>query len=73
MKHGLLLLLIACVGLGASAQRIFERKRPEIIPTDGKMRRGGFYFAPGVTYTLAKFKDQERELFREGDTVYTAT
>jgi len=73
MKRGLILLFITCFGLTTFGQRLMERKRPEIIPTDGKMRRGGFYFAPGVTYTLARFKDQERELFREGDTVYTAT
>jgi hypothetical protein len=57
----------------ALAQGFSERKHPEIFPTDGKMRRGGFYFAPGVTWTLTPFKDpEERELFRNGDTINTA-
>jgi len=74
MRHpfaGLLLLLLLPAQL--NAQRLFERKRPEIIPTDGKMRRGGLYFGLGATYTLARFGDEERELFRNADTSYTAT
>lgn len=60
--------------LQALAQRgLMERKRPEIIPTDGKMRRGGFYFAPGITYTLPRFKDEEETVFDNGDSSYTAT
>ncbi len=55
-----------------SAQGIYGRKRPEIFPTDGKMRRGGFYFAPGITYTLPRFKDKEENVFRIADTSYTA-
>ena len=54
------------------AQGIYGRKRPEIFPTDGKMRRGGFYFAPGITYTLTRFKDKEETVFSNGDTSYTA-
>lgn len=54
------------------AQGIYGRKRPEIFPTDGKMRRGGFYFAPGITYALPRFKDKEEEVFRNADTTYSA-
>lgn len=51
-RAGLFLLLL--LPLASFAQRgLMERKRPEIIPTDGKMRRGGFYVAPGITYPLA--------------------
>ncbi len=50
-----------------------SRKRPDIIPLDGKARRGGFYVAPGLTYTLPRFKNEEEEVFRGGDTSYTAT
>jgi hypothetical protein len=41
------------------AQGIYGRKKPEIFPTDGKMRRGGFYFAPGITYALPRGKDMK--------------
>lgn len=54
------------------AQGLYGRKRPEIFPTDGKMRRGGFYFAPGVTYALPRFKNEEETVFRTADTSYTA-
>lgn len=67
----LLLLLLATVA--SSAQGLMERKRPDIIPLDGQARRLGFYFAPGVTYVLSRFKDSEEEVFRNGDTLYSAT
>jgi hypothetical protein len=54
------------------AQGIYGRKRPEVFPIDGKMRRGGFYFAPGITYTLPRFNDEEETVFRNADTSYTA-
>lgn len=66
----LVLLFITPMALG---QKIFERKRPEIIPTDGKMRRGGLYVAPGITYALPRFKDEEETVFDTGDSSYTAT
>ncbi|MCB0793215.1 MAG: hypothetical protein KDB88_00630 [Flavobacteriales bacterium] len=72
--RGIATLLLLLVNLGTTeAQRIFERKRPEIIPTDGKMRRGGLYVSPGATYTLTRFNDREEELFRAGDTLYNVT
>ncbi len=54
------------------------RKRADIIPLEGQARRLGWYVAPGVTYTLSRFKDSEEEVFRSsstagGDTSYTAT
>ncbi len=55
-----------------SAQSVYGRKRPEIFPTDGKMRRGGFYVAPGITYTLPRFKNEEETVFKQADTSYTA-
>ena len=54
------------------AQGLYDRKKPEIFPTDGKMRRGGFYFAPGITYALPRFKNEEEEVFSNADTTYTA-
>jgi len=66
----LLLLLLFAAPL--SAQKIFQRKRPDIIPLDGKARRGGFHFAPGVSYTLTRFNNSEEEVWRSADTAYSA-
>lgn len=71
MRH-LVLLFGLLFASSLLAQGIYGRKRPEIFPTDGKMRRGGFYFAPGITYALPRFKDEEEEVFRNADTSYTA-
>lgn len=74
MKRLLPIILLCLAAQGVFAQRgLMERKRPELIPTDGKMRRGGLYVAPGITYTLTRFKDKEETVFRNGDSSYTAT
>jgi hypothetical protein len=54
------------------AQGIYGRKKPDIFPTDGSMRRGGFYFAPGVTYAMPRFKNGEETVFSHADTSYSA-
>ena len=53
--RALILFAGLCFASSLLAQGIYGRKRPEIFPTDGKMRRGGFYVAPGITYTLPRF------------------
>src|SRR6185369_17326877 len=69
-----LALLPALVAASALlGQGLYDRKHPEIFPTDGKMRRDGFYFAPGITYTLTRFSNDEEEVFRNEDTTYKAT
>lgn len=73
MIRALLLLLLLVTALPGWSQRLMQRKRPDIIPLEGQARRGGFYFAPGVTYTLPRGKNEEEEVYRNGDTVYTAT
>jgi hypothetical protein len=40
---------------------------------DGKMRRGGFFIAPGVTYTLPRFSDPEERFALAPDTTFTGT
>lgn len=68
-----LTLILSLIGLAdISAQGFAKRKWPDLIPLDGKMKRGGLYFAPGITYALANAKDREEEVFRAGDTSYTA-
>ena len=73
MRRSLIISLFLCCASALSAQGIYGRKHPEIFPTDGKMKRGGFYFAPGITWTLTRFSDKEEELFRHADTTYKAT
>lgn len=72
MQRLLFLTLAALLAWPTFGQGLMSRKRPDIIPLDGKARRGGFYVAPGLTYTLPRFKNEEEELFRSGDTSYTA-
>jgi hypothetical protein len=72
MYRWTLLLLLASLCSELPAQRLMDRKRPEIIPTDGKVRRSGFYVGPGLTYTLPR-AGQEQEVFRSADTSYTVT
>lgn len=73
LRYTLFMLLALIMAEQADAQRLMDRKRPELIPRDGKVRRGGFYFAPGITYTWPRSGETDKELFREGDTSYTAT
>lgn len=73
MKRALIILLAIACANALIAQSVYGRKHPDIFPTDGKMKRGGFYFAPGITWTLTRFSDKEEELFRNKDTTYTAT
>ncbi len=73
MQRLLFLTLAALLAWPTFGQGLMSRKRPDIIPLDGKARHGGFYVAPGLTYTLPRFKNEEEEVFRGGDTSYTAT
>ncbi|MBK7385087.1 MAG: hypothetical protein IPI81_17400 [Flavobacteriales bacterium] len=72
MKYLLLLLVLCCAVADADGQRLFERKRPDIIPLDGSAKRIGWFVEPGITYTLPRFKNSEEEVFRSADTSYTA-
>lgn len=68
-----LVIVLSLSPLASTAQRLLERKRPDLIPLEGQVRRIGFYLAPGLTYTLPRFTDQEEEVFRRNDTSYVAT
>lgn len=69
----LLLTILLIIAEQTQAQRLMDRKRPELIPGEGKVRRGGFYFAPGVTYLLPRASDENEEVFQNADTSYFAT
>lgn len=74
MKRVALLLILVGGPVGLFAQRgLMQRKHPDIIPLEGQAKRIGWFIAPGITYTLPRFKNEEEEVFRSGDTVYTAT
>ncbi len=73
VERFLSLVLLMMITLPGWSQRLMQRKRPDIIPLEGQARRGGFYFAPGVTYTLPRGKNSEEEVYRSADTTYTAT
>ncbi len=73
MKRSLLIFLLLLSGLSALAQGRYDRKRKDIIPLDGQAKRIGWFVAPGLTYTLPRFKDEEEEVLRNADTVYTTT
>lgn len=65
-----LFLMLACTVQG---QGLMDRKRPDLIPLDGQVRRIGWFVAPGVTWTHTRAKNTEEQVFRNGDTSYFAT
>lgn len=72
-RLSLLLPLLVLLAPELAAQRIFQRKRPDLIPLEGQVKRIGWFFAPGVTWTHTRLKNEEEEMYRSGDTVYNAT
>jgi len=73
MQRSLLIVLLFVSGLSAMGQSLYDRKRKDIIPLEGQAKRIGWFLAPGLTYTLPRFKNEEEEVFRSVDTVYTTT
>lgn len=71
MNRPILLLLLLLFALPSWSQRLSGRKRPDIIPLEGQAKRGGFYFAPGVTFALPRGKDREELLFRDADSSFS--
>lgn len=65
-------LLLVLFSLPSQAQRSNQRKRPDIIPLEGQAKRGGFYFAPGATFTLPHAKDREEEVSFGPDSSFSA-
>ena len=73
MKRDLLFLFLFFSGLTLLGQGRYDRKRKDIIPLDGQAKRIGWFVAPGLTYTLPRSKNEEEEVFRNADTVFTTT
>ena len=69
----LLTLLLGIFAQDISAQKIFKRKKPDIFPLNGRYKLSGFFIAPGATYTLTRFTDEQEEVFSAGDSTYNAT
>lgn len=73
MQRLLILLSFFFLLSQAQAQRLMQRKRPDLIPLEGQAKRIGWFVEPGVTYCLPRFKDEEEEVMRNADTTYSAT
>lgn len=72
-KALLLAITFGLLAQGLSAQKIFNKKRPEIFPLNGRYKLSGFHFAPGATYTLTRFSNSEEQVFSRGDSTFNAT
>lgn len=73
MLRPLFLLLAVLLAWPSFGQGLMARKRKDIIPLEGQAKRIGWFIGPGLTYTLAPFREDEREMFRNADTLYRAT
>lgn len=73
MARLLFLLLLVHLAPEMLGQRLMQRKRPDLIPLEGQAKRIGWFVGPGMTYTLPRFKNEEEEVYRNVDTVYTTT
>ena len=49
------------------------RKNTELVDFSGRYKLSGWHFAPGVDYTLTRFKNTEETLIDRNDTLYNAT
>lgn len=72
MKRLLFLLVLLPFLHELRAQGLMDRKHPDIFPLDGKMKRSGFFIGPGITWTLAPFKDREAHFDLGPDTTVDA-
>ncbi len=73
MRRILFLSILLELCTTACAQRLMQRKRPDLIPLEGQAKRIGWFIGPGVTWTHTRTKNEEEEVFRNADTVYNAT
>lgn len=73
MRRSLLTFLVLLCGLSAVAQGRYDRKRKDIIPLEGQAKRIGWFVAPGLTYTMPPFGNEEEVVFRTADSSYTTT
>jgi len=67
------LILLATLATAELCAQPMSRRRPDIIPLDGKAKRIGWFVGPGITYTLPRFKNEEEEVFRNDSLRYMAT
>ena len=72
MKNAILLLICLFLVDHASAQKIYKRKVRPLMDFNGQYKLSGWHFAPGLSYTLTRFKNPTEELYRTNDTVFNA-
>ncbi len=73
MFRPFLLLVLLLLTTDAAAQRLMQRKRPDIIPLEGQAKRIGWFIAPGLSYTLPPFSNEEQERAEHERTLAPAT
>lgn len=73
MKRTFLIFLTIILSGTLFAQKIYQRKIRPMMDFNGSYKLSGWHFAPGVSYTLTRFKNKPDELYRSNDTVYQAT
>lgn len=75
MKFSTRLLTIVFLTLSgvASGQHTYKRKNIPLINLEGPYKLKGWHFAPGASYALSRFKNQEETLMQANDTAYKAT
>ena len=72
-RIALFVLLILVIAPELLAQPMYGRRRDDIIPLEGQVKRIGWFVGPGITYTLPRFKNEEEEVFRNDSLRYLAT
>lgn len=50
-----------------------SRKNSDLVDMSGRYRLSGWHFAPGVDYTLTRFKNKEETLIDRNDTIFNST
>jgi hypothetical protein len=65
--------LFLLFGVIAAFPSLAQRKRPDIIPLEGQAKRIGWFIGPGITWTHTRLNNEEEEVLRSNDTLYTAT
>ncbi len=72
MRYFLLILFFLVALTESNAQAIYKRKKEKLVDMS-RVKLNGWHFAPGLDYTLTRFKNKEETLFERNDTIYNAT
>lgn len=73
MKKSLTFVFFFLFAITSFSQKIYQRKKEPLVDLNGHYKLGGWQFAPGLTYTLTRFKNKEETLYNANDTLYNTT